>query len=157
MTVKFCEKTLQKAIEIKSHYPTPEASLLMILHLANDEFGYLNDDVYSYLSEFTSIHKSKIYSAPTFYSMYNQKPVGRYHIQICKNVPCMLSGADNLIEYIEKKLNIKPGETTADKKFTLSAVECLGCCGNAPVMMINYDFHINLTAAKIDSILDGLK
>ena len=157
MPVKFCEKTLQKAMEIKGRYPNAEASLLMLLHLANDEFGFLNDEVYSYISELTGVAKSKIYSTATFYSMYNQKPVGRYHIQICKNIACMLSGADNLIDYIQKKLEIKPGETTSDKKFTLSSVECLGCCGNAPVMMVNYDFHQNLTIAKIDLILDGLK
>lgn len=128
----------------------------MVLHLANDEFGYLSGDVYGYVSELTGVPKSKVYSVATFYSMYNQKPVGRYHIQVCKNISCMITGSDDLLAHIQTRLKINPGETTEDKTFTLSTVECLGCCNVAPVMMINKDFHENLTVEKIDSIIDDL-
>lgn len=154
--VKFSEQNLKRVEKIQGHYPNKEASLLMVLHLANDEFGCLSDDVYGYVSELTGVPKSKIYSVATFYSMYNQKPVGKYHVQVCKNISCMITGSDDLLEHIKNRLKINTGETTADKMFTLSAVECLGCCNAAPVMMINKDFHENLTAEKIDAIIDEL-
>jgi len=154
--LRFSEQTMKRVEKIQGHYPNKEASLLMVLHLANDEFGYLSDEVYRYVSELTGVPKSKVYSVATFYSMYNQKPVGKYHIQVCKNISCMITGSDDLLEHIKNRLKINTGETTADKKFTLSAVECLGCCNTAPVMMINKDFHENLTVEKIDAIIDGL-
>jgi NADH-quinone oxidoreductase subunit E len=89
--------------------------------------------------------------------MYNRKPVGKYHVQICRNIACSLLGAEHLIDHVSQKLGVKPGQTTPDGKITLAKVECLGACGTAPVMMVNDDYYENLTAAKIDSILDGLK
>jgi NADH-quinone oxidoreductase subunit E len=88
--------------------------------------------------------------------MYNRKPVGRYHVQICRNISCSLLGAEHLIEHVSKKLGVKPGETTPDGKFTLTAVECLGSCGTAPVMQVNDDYHESLTEETIDALLDRL-
>lgn len=152
----FSEEMKKRIIELQARYPDKEAPLLMILHMANDEFGFLDDDIYSQISQLTGVAKSKIYSAATFYSMYNQKPVGKYHLQLCKNISCMLAGADDILEHICNKLNITPGMTTEDNKFTLTLVECLGSCGNAPAMMINKEYYENLDNAKVDKILSGL-
>jgi NADH:ubiquinone oxidoreductase subunit E len=93
----------------------------------------------------------------SFYTMFNRKPVGKYHIQMCTNVSCQLLGAEKLSEYICRKLNISVGETTPDKKFTVTEVECLGSCGTAPMMQVNDDYYENLTEAKIDDLLRKLQ
>ncbi|HOD41265.1 MAG: NADH-quinone oxidoreductase subunit 2 [bacterium ADurb.Bin243] len=154
---KFSEEKLKEVERLKARYPERQAPLLMILHMACDEFGYLDDEAYSYISELSGVPKSKVYSVATFYSMYNQKPYGRYHLQLCKNVSCMLAGADDIVKYICDKLNISPGETTPDNRFTLSLVECLGSCGKAPAMIINKEYYENLDIEKVDKILAGLK
>ena len=89
--------------------------------------------------------------------MYNQEPVGRHLVQVCMNLPCAMRGAEEVLEYLEKKLGLKAGETTPDKKFTLMKVECLGACGNAPMMQINDDYYEDLTPSKVDNILGKLK
>ena len=89
--------------------------------------------------------------------MLNSQPIGKYHIQVCSNLSCTLLGAESLIEHLKQKLGIEPGQTTEDKKFTLTAVECLGACEEAPAMMINFDYHGHLDQKKIDDILDKLK
>ncbi|OQX52946.1 MAG: hypothetical protein B5M54_07950 [Candidatus Aminicenantes bacterium 4484_214] len=93
----------------------------------------------------------------TFYTMFLEKPIGRYHLQVCSNLSCTLAGANDILNYLIDKLKIKPGETTADGRFTLTTVECLGACEHAPCMMVNYDYYGQLTPAKIDEILDGLE
>jgi NADH:ubiquinone oxidoreductase subunit E len=93
----------------------------------------------------------------TFYTMYNRKPVGKYHLQVCRNLSCSLMGAEHLIEHVAGRLGVRPGETTADGKFTLSTVECLGSCGTAPVMQVNDDYYEDLSEDKVDAILDGLR
>lgn len=98
-------------------------------------------------------------AAASFYSMYNiaEPAGGRYHIQVCQNISCSLLGADDLLDHLEETLEIKPGQTTPDKRFSLSTVECLGSCGTAPVMQVNDEYHENLTVESIDRILAGLK
>jgi NADH-quinone oxidoreductase E subunit len=96
----------------------------------------------------------EVQAIATFYTMYNViEPMGRYHIQVCQNISCTLLGADNIIAHLEKVLGIKPGETTADKKFSISTVECLGSCGTAPMMQINDDYYESLTLEKVEEIL----
>lgn len=150
-------ETENKVKNLLEKYPKKEAALLPILHIFNNKFGYLDDEIYTYISSLSGIPKSKIYSVASFYSMYNHKPIGRYHIQLCHNVSCMLAGSDDILSYICQKLNIKPNETTADGKFTLSLVECIGSCDKAPAMIINDEYFENLTFNKIDEIIDNLK
>ena len=104
-----------------------------------------------------SIGCQTVREVASFYTMYNLKPVGKYHLKICTNVACCLRGADELVEHCEKKFGIQCGETTPDKRFTLMEEECLGACGTAPAMMLNDDYHENLTAEKLDQLLAGLK
>jgi NADH-quinone oxidoreductase subunit E len=100
---------------------------------------------------------SHVIGVATFYTMFNKKPVGKYHIQVCTNVSCQLLGAEKISEYICKKLNIPIGNTTPDNLFTVSEVECLGSCGTAPMMQVNDYYHENLTTSKIDKLLQELK
>jgi NADH-quinone oxidoreductase E subunit len=106
------------------------------------------------VAELLDISPVEVQAVATFYTMYNViEPMGRYHIQVCQNISCTLLGAEDLIAYLAKNLGIKPGETTADKKFSISTVECLGSCGTAPMMQINDDYYESLTLEKVDKIL----
>lgn len=110
------------------------------------------------VAEILDISPVEVQAIATFYTMYNLiEPMGRYHIQVCQNISCTLMGAENLIAHLEKVLGIKPGESTADKKFSISTVECLGSCGTAPMMQINDDYYESLTLDKVDEILMGYK
>ncbi|NOR53924.1 MAG: NADH-quinone oxidoreductase subunit NuoE [Candidatus Aminicenantes bacterium] len=104
-----------------------------------------------------NIKPIKVKEVVTFYTMFNQKEVGKYHIQVCSNLSCSLLGSESLIDHLKNKLGIEIGETTSDKKFTLMTVECLGACEQAPCMMINFDYFGNLDKEKIDNILDNLE
>jgi NADH-quinone oxidoreductase E subunit len=139
-----------------SRYPDQKAAILPALHLAQKEFGHVSDDAIVYLAGLLGTSPAVIEGVATFYTMYNRKRVGRYHVQICRNLSCSLMGAEALVAHVSAKLGIGPGETTADGKFTLSEVECLGSCGTAPVMQINDDYYENLSEASVDAILDGL-
>ncbi len=156
MSVSFDEKTKREADEILSRYPTKEAAILPFLHLAQREFGYISQEVAEYVAQLLGFTPARIYGIATFYTMYNRAPVGKYHVQVCKNISCSLLGAKGIIEHISDRLGIAPGETTPDGKFTLTLVECLGSCGTAPVMQINDDYYENLTTARVNEILDGL-
>lgn len=106
------------------------------------------------VAEQLDISPVEVQAVATFYTMYNVfEPMGRYHIQVCQNISCTLLGAENLLAHLEKVLGIKPGETTSDKKFSISTVECLGSCGTAPMMQINDDYFESLTKDKVDDIL----
>lgn len=156
MSVAFTDTALRELEAIRSRYPDREAAILPALHLAQREFGYLSDDAIVYVATLLEFTPARIEGVATFYTMYNRKPVGKYHLQICRNISCSLLGAEHLIEHVSLKLGIHPGETTPDGKFTLSTVECLGSCGTAPVMQVNEDYHESLTEEKIDALLDRL-
>jgi NADH-quinone oxidoreductase subunit E len=139
-----------------TRYPDKDAAILPALHLAQREQGYVSDDAIVHIAELLGTSPARIEGVATFYTMYNRKPVGKYHVQICRNISCSLLGAEHLIGHVSKKLGVKPGETTPDGKFTLTKVECLGSCGTAPVMQVNDDYHENLNEERIDAILDNL-
>jgi NADH-quinone oxidoreductase subunit E len=155
--MEFSAEAKKQVDKLLSRYPTKEAALLPVLHVAQKEFGYVSPDVEKFVAGVLELPPIKVHAVATFYTMYNKKPVGKYHVQVCTNIGCSLLGADHLVKYIEKKLGIRKGETTADGRFTLIEVECLGSCGTAPVMQVNDDYYENLTEQKIDAILDGMK
>ncbi len=157
MSVVFSPETMDAFERTVARYPNREAAILPVLHLAQREFGYVSDEAVLYLAALIGVPAAQIEGVATFYTMYNRKPVGKYHVQICRNISCSLLGAEHLIDVASKKLGIRPGETTPDGTFTLSQVECLGSCGTAPVMQINDDYHENLTEESLGKILDGLK
>jgi len=110
-----------------------------------------------YAAELLGISEEQVLGVVTFYTMFNTKPIGKYHLQVCTNVSCMLKGAYDLLKKLEKELNIKKGETTSDGLFTISEVECLGSCGTAPVVQINEDYYENLNEEKLLQIIQELR
>ena len=145
--------------EIDRHlakYPSTRSAILPLMFIVQRERGYLDAPGVSYLANRLSLRITDIWEVATFYSMLQTKPIGKYHIQICKTLSCKIMGEGKITEHVIKKLGIKPGETTTDGKFSLSLVECLGSCGTAPMFQINFDYHENLTPEKVDQILDSL-
>ncbi len=157
MSVLFSKNSLDKVAEIISRYPVgkQKSALLPVLHMAQDEFGgWLDVPVMDYVATLLNIEPIEVYEVASFYSMYNLKPVGKYMFEVCHTGPCMVSGSDNIIDYIKQKLNIGVGETTADGMFTLKTVECLGACGYAPMMQLGKHYREHLTKEKVDSIIE---
>jgi NADH-quinone oxidoreductase E subunit len=157
MNPVFSERTRKKIDKIVARYPQKEAAILPLLHITQQEFGFISPDSEKLVAEILGIKPIRVREVVTFYTMLNREPVGKYHIQVCSNLSCALLGSEKLIDYLKGKLGIEPGQTTKDKKFTLSLVECLGACEQAPCMMINFDYYGNLDKKKIDKILDGLE
>jgi NADH-quinone oxidoreductase E subunit len=153
----FTEDNLRKVEEIKKRYPKPMAALLPVLWLAQEQFGWISEEVMHYVAGLLDLPFNHVLGVVTFYTMYNQQPVGKFHIQFCANISCMLRGSDNLIEHLEHKLGVKVGETTPDSMFTLSEVECLGSCGTAPMMQVNNDYYDDLTKEKLDNLIDEFR
>ena len=155
--MKFNDTQLKEFSRLVSRYPEDKqkSALLPVLHLAQDTFGgWLSSDTMDYVASLLNIEPIEVYEVATFYSMYNLKPVGKYMFEVCQTGPCMVSGCDNIIDYIKEKLNIGVGETTTDGMFTLKTVECLGACGYAPMMQLGKTFREHLTKEKVDSIID---
>jgi len=155
--IKFSDEKLKKVDEIIARYPEgkSKSAIIPILHLAQEEFGgWLSPETMDYVATILKIEPIEVYEVATFYSMYNLKPVGRYMFEVCQTGPCMISGSDNIIDYIKKTLGINVGETTPDGLFTLKTVECLGACGYAPMMQLGKHFREHLTPEKVDQIIE---
>ena len=146
-----------KVENILSNYPDKKSATLPLLHLAQSQHGYISTPAINTISDLTDSHPAIVMDCVSFYTMLYTKPQGRYKVQICQTLSCSLNGADSLVNHVENKYNIKPGETTDDKKFTLFKVECLGSCGTAPVVQINNDYHERLSKEKFNKLLESLK
>jgi NADH-quinone oxidoreductase subunit E len=156
----FTEDRLQKAKEIIARYPEGKhkSALLPLLHLAQEQNNnWLSSEAMDYVAELLHIKPIEVYEVATFYSMYNLKPVGKHVFEVCQTGPCMVSGADDIIDYIKQKLNIGVGETTADGMFTLKTVECLGACGYAPMMQMGEHYREHLTKERVDAIVEACR
>lgn len=154
--VKFSAEAMAIVEKIISHYP-PErrkSAMLPVLHVAQAEFGgWLSPETMDYVAEVLKVKPIEVFEVASFYTMYNLKPVGKCVLEVCQTSSCWLNGAEDIVKYIEKKLDIKVGETTKDGMFTLKVAECLGSCGTAPMMQCGASFHENLTYEKVDKIL----
>ncbi len=157
MALEFSQETLKQFDEIVSRYPEQKSAVLPVLYMAQKEFGHLSQEAIEYEAKLMDIPAVRLYGIVTFYTMFNMKPVGRHHLQVCRTLPCALLGSERITNYLKKKLGINLGETTPDGKFTLSEVECLASCGTAPVMQINDDYCENLSEEKIETIFENLK
>lgn len=135
------------------------SAVIAALHAVQHEsHGYLTVEQLNAVAAYLDLPTIQVYEVATFYSMFETKPVGRHNVSICTNVSCMLRGADELVDHVEKKLGIGLGESTADGRIYLKREEeCLAACCGAPMMMVNHKYHENLTAEKVDEILDGLE
>lgn len=151
------DKYKDEIAEILSHYPVKRSALIPLLYLAQQDEGYVSEAAMKEIAALLRLTPPQVYETATFYTMLNLKPVGKFHLQICKSLMCALVGSDTVIGWVKTKLSIGPGETTADGLFTLSAVECLAACGTAPMMQVNEDYYEQLTEEKFDRILADLK
>jgi len=141
---------------IVAKYPETSGALLPVLWEVQRTKGWIDAEAEQWVADRLGMTPAHVHGTVTFYTMYKQRPTGKYHIQVCTTLSCMLRGSDNLLQHIEEKLGIKVGETTPDGKFSLVQVECLGSCGTAPMFQLNDDFHEDLTREKVDEILDNL-
>lgn len=140
------KKTLK---EILSSYKGEKSDLIPILQNVQSNFGYLSEEMMNEISRFTKVPKSELYGVATFYSQFRFTPVGRKHIMVCKGTACHVSGANQIIEGIERYLGIKEGEVTFDLEYSIESVGCLGCCALAPCAMVNQDIKSNLTLKDV--------
>jgi len=154
--VQFSYEKMAKVKEIIGRYPEgkQKSALMPILHLAQEEWGWLSVETMDYVAGLLSLEPIEVYEVATFYTMYNLKPVGKHVFEVCHTGPCMLRGSDDIIAYIKEKLGIGVGETTADGLFTLKTAECLGACGYAPMMQHGKYYREHLTKEKIDQIIE---
>jgi NADH-quinone oxidoreductase subunit E len=157
MALEFSPETLKEFEAAVARYPKKEAAMLPVLYLAQREFGHLGPEAIEYVAKLMDQAPARVQGVVSFYTMFNMKPIGRHHIQVCRTLPCALRGAEEVTEFLKKKLGIDCGQTTPDGRFTLSEVECLASCGTAPMMQVNDEYYENLTEEKINALLDVLK
>lgn len=151
------EKAVQEINELTYKYATRRSAVMPALSVVQREHGYVTEEGMRDVARILGVKPVLVFEVATFYTMYNKKPVGKYHVQVCTNIACSLLGAEHLMDFLSRKLGIKVKETTSDRKFTLSAVECLGSCGTAPMMQINDAYYENLTEGKVEEILNSLR
>jgi NADH-quinone oxidoreductase subunit E len=135
-------------------YPVRRSALVPMLLYAQDEIGAITDEVISEIAERIGITELDVRSVISYYSLLHTKPHGKYHVQVCTNISCMLRGGNEMLEHCKQRLGIGNRETTPDGLFSLEEVECIGACCWAPAVQVNYDFHDNLTPEKMDTVLD---
>ncbi|HEX9746659.1 MAG TPA: NADH-quinone oxidoreductase subunit NuoE [bacterium] len=150
----FPEHLVKEIENLFRNYPTKRPALIMALHAVQKEFGHLSPESFEELGEMFDEHPAEIESVATFYTMFHFEPVGKCLIEVCTNASCMIMGSDNIVAHIEKKLEIKMGETTSDGMFTVKEAECLAACDMAPMMIIGEDYIGPLTVEKVDKIID---
>lgn len=157
MNRTFTQHDLETIERLKKVFPTAKALTLPVLWMAQKQFGWISPETMRYVAGLLDLPLHHVYGVVTFYTMFNQRPVGKYHLQVCTNVSCQLLGGGKISDHLCKRLGVRLGEMTPDQKFTVSEVECLGSCGTAPMMQVNDDYYENLTLAKVDRLLDELK
>jgi len=156
MAVQFSNRALEEYERVLTQYPLKRAAIMPVLWIAQREFGYLSPEVQQYVADLMGFPLSWVSGLASFYTMYYKKPIGKYHLQVCTNVSCMLRGSDEIVRAVEGRLGIGLGQTTADGRFSLDEVECLASCGTAPMMQVNEDYHENLTPESTVQLLDRL-
>ena len=155
--IKFNEEELAQVEKYKSQYPEDKAAIMPVLWLAQKKWGWLSSDVMKYVGDLLNLPYSHVKGVVSFYTMYFDKPMGKYHVQVCTNVSCMLRDGENIYKHISEKLKIGHNERTDDGLFSLEEVECLGACGGAPMIAINEDYYENVDIETVDKIIEELK
>lgn len=150
--------TMREEIEAAAaRYPDRRSAIMPALMIAQKEHGHLPGPVLEDVAEILGVERVWVYELATFYTLFHTEPIGRFHLQLCDNVSCMLCGSEALLKHLETTLGIRKGETTPDGAFTLSTVECLGACEMAPVMQVGDDYHGNLDPARLDALLESFR
>ena len=155
--MRFSDQFESRFAEMLTHYPTKRSVLVPTLLYAQDEIGYLGEEVIKELADRLELTELEVRNVISYYSMLTTRPRGKYNVQVCTNIACLLRGGDELFEHCENKFGVKHKGTTADGMFSLEEVECVGACSWAPAVQVNYDFHENLTTEKLDQLLEGYR
>jgi NADH-quinone oxidoreductase subunit E len=151
----FSEQLSKRFDKMVTNYPTKRSALVPMLLFAQDEVGYLSDEVIADLAKRVDVTELEVKNVISYYSMLHTKPMGKYHVQVCTNISCMLRGGEELLDHCKSKLGIGHKQTQPDGLFSLEEVECIGACSWAPAVQVNYDFHENLTPERMDKVLEG--
>jgi NADH-quinone oxidoreductase subunit E len=155
--MKFSEEFEARFAEMAPHYPTKRSALVPTLLYAQDEVGYLSDEVIAELASRLDLTELEVRNVISYYSMLTTKPRGKFNVQVCTNISCMVRGGEEILQHCAKKLGVGHKGITPDGLFSLEEVECIGACSWAPAAQVNYDFHENLTVEKMDALLEGYK
>ena len=157
MAFKFSPENLDKVNEAIKRYPEKQAAVMPALWIAQEQNGWISNEVMHEVATILEISPEDVLGVVTFYTMYHQKPMGKFHLQVCTNVSCMLRGAYELYENVKKNLDIDNMQVTTDQKFSLEEVECMGSCGTAPMIAVNEDYYENLSVEKLNKLIKDLK
>ncbi|HXX27239.1 MAG TPA: NAD(P)H-dependent oxidoreductase subunit E [Terriglobales bacterium] len=150
----FSEPFEQRFREMLTHYPTKRSVLVPTLLFAQDEVGFLSDEVIREIARRVELTELEVRNVISYYSMLTTKARGKYNVQVCTNIACLLTGGEEILDHCRMRLGIQEKQTTPDGLFSLEEVECIGACSWAPAVQVNYDFHENLTPEKMDQVLD---
>lgn len=151
------DTNLATAHEIISRYPRPKSALIPLLHLAQEQDGWVSEAAMAHIAELVGVTSAEVMGTCTFYEMFKLEPVGTYLVNVCTNISCQLLGGEELLHRAEAKLGIKAGNTTPDGMFTLEDVECIACCTEAPCLQVNYRYMSRMSPAELDLVIDGLR
>jgi NADH-quinone oxidoreductase subunit E len=154
---RLSEASLLTATDIIGRYPRPKSALIPLLHLAQEQDGYVADDAMEHIAELIGVTPAEVLGTCSFYEMFKREPVGEYLVNVCSNISCMLLGGEELLHHLEERLDIKAGSTTADGTFTLEDVECIAACTEAPCLQVNYRYFYKVTPADADQLIDDLR
>ena len=150
-------ENLEKIEKLRKNYPTSQAALLPVLWIAQEQEGWISEEMMREIGKLLDLPFGHILGVVSFYTMYHSERQGKYHIEVCTNISCMLRGSDGILRAVERHCGAKPGQTSADGKWSVSEVECMGACGGAPMVAIGEEYHENLTPEKTEQLLASLK
>ncbi len=153
--LQFSAEELDQIERLKAKYPEPKAAIMPVLWMAQKKWQWLSEDVMKYVGEVMDLPYAHVLGVASFYTMYFKKPMGRNHVQVCTNVSCMLRGGTDIYRQVSEKLGIGHNEATADGKYSLEEVECMGACGGAPMIAINETFYENVDMAQVQAAIDS--
>lgn len=157
MEFKFTPENLERINKEIQKYPAKKPAVMATIYIAQEQNGYISNEVIKEVADILEMTTEEVLGVVTFYTMFHQKQMGKYHIQVCTNVSCMLRGGYEIWNQVKDKLGIDNMEVTGDHKFSLEEVECMGSCGTAPMLAINEDYYENLTKEKVEEIIHSLK
>jgi len=150
-------ENVQRAKETIALYPEKRSALIPLLHLVQEQEGWLTEDAMAHVAELLDLTAAEVYGTASFYDMLFTEPVGKYLVSVCTNIACLLAGGYELLEHAEERLGVKAGGTTTDGEFTLEEVECLALCGQAPCLTVNWRFFGDVDNARFDNLVDQLR
>jgi NADH-quinone oxidoreductase subunit E len=154
---RLTSENLVVAAEIIGRYPRPKSALIPLLHLAQEQDGWVTDEAMSHIAELVGVTSAEVLGTCSFYEMFKREPVGRYLVNVCTNISCQLLGGEDLLHHAEKTLGVKAGNTTPDGLFTVEDVECIAACTEAPCLQVNYRYRHRITHDQFDQMVDDLR